>query len=485
MGGTIMKLRTNKPQAFLLLGDMLSMGVAIVLSFYFSAFLSNYIFGREYNIGATDIAARLSSFFGTACVLFLIFLNRGHYIKRMSWWQQVQEILFVCFIGLLLDTFFNFSTKTTVSRFWVFNSWVFFFFLILLFRQFIKIILCNLGSWNQGVVVIGESEEVMNTVFAILSDSYMGYSIKKIIITDSLLCDTDRKILFGTFIDVEIKIVRSTQEIFLENLCGLTILAFSDFGYRFTKIAEALEAKGNKYVVSASLGVIPLYGSESRFYFGYDLMMIKPKCNMASPLVRMVKRGIDFIAALLGLIVLSPVFFVVTLFIRLDGGNVFYGHKRVGLGGKEFKCWKFRSMKTNSKEILARLLKEDEGIRKEWEISFKIKNDPRITRIGKFLRKTSLDELPQLWNVLKGDMSLVGPRPVVQDELEYYEGYEGYYLAVRPGLTGVWQVNGRSDTTYKQRVKFDVWYANNWSIWNDIVILCKTVKIVLLGKGAC
>ncbi|EUM45236.1 undecaprenyl-phosphate galactose phosphotransferase [Enterobacter sp. MGH 37] len=141
-------------------------------------------------------------------------------------------------------------------------------------------------------------------------------------------------------------------------------------------------------------------------------------------------------------------------------------------------------MNINSKEILARLLENDPEARAEWEKDFKLKNDPRITPIGHFIRKTSLDELPQLFNVLKGEMSLVGPRPVIHEELVRYADDVDYYLMVKPGMTGLWQVSGRNDVDYTTRVYFDSWYVKNWSLWNDIVILFKTVSVVLFRKGA-
>ena len=142
-------------------------------------------------------------------------------------------------------------------------------------------------------------------------------------------------------------------------------------------------------------------------------------------------------------------------------------------------------MYEDAKERLEKLLKEDEQAKREWETNFKLKNDPRVTRIGKFLRKTSLDELPQIFNVLKGDMSLVGPRPVIREEIEkYYGDFAQYYYMVKPGITGLWQVSGRSDTDYDKRVRLDTWYVLNWSLWLDLVILIKTVEAVLKGKGA-
>ncbi|EHW2479843.1 sugar transferase, partial [Escherichia coli] len=167
-----------------------------------------------------------------------------------------------------------------------------------------------------------------------------------------------------------------------------------------------------------------------------------------------------------------------------DGGPAIYGHDRVGIHGKTFKCLKFRSMVVNSKEILDELLKNDPKAKEEWDATFKLKNDPRITKIGAFLRKTSLDELPQLLNVLKGEMSLVGPRPIINAELERYNDQVDYYLLSKPGMTGLWQVSGRSDVDYDTRVYFDAWYVKNWSMWNDIAILLKTVIVVLKKDGA-
>ncbi|HDY8748802.1 TPA: sugar transferase, partial [Klebsiella pneumoniae] len=157
---------------------------------------------------------------------------------------------------------------------------------------------------------------------------------------------------------------------------------------------------------------------------------------------------------------------------------------RVGKNGRKFKCLKFRSMVINSKEVLENLLINDNEAREEWEKTFKLKNDPRITKIGHFLRRTSLDELPQLFNVLKGEMSLVGPRPIITEELQRYNEEVDYYLLSKPGMTGLWQVSGRSDVDYDTRVYLDSWYVKNWSMWNDIAILFKTIAVVLNRDGA-
>jgi undecaprenyl-phosphate galactose phosphotransferase len=158
---------------------------------------------------------------------------------------------------------------------------------------------------------------------------------------------------------------------------------------------------------------------------------------------------------------------------------------RIGRGGKPFGVYKFRSMYSDARERLEIILNKDPESRREWNKYFKIKNDPRVTRMGKFLRKTSLDELPQIFNVLRSEMSLVGPRPVLHEELvKYYKLDADYYYLVRPGITGLWQVSGRNDIDYEMRVKLDSWYILNWSLWLDILMLIKTIRVVLTREGA-
>lgn len=198
-----------------------------------------------------------------------------------------------------------------------------------------------------------------------------------------------------------------------------------------------------------------------------------------------IKRFIDIFAILVCLPVLLPVFLILSFLTKVTSqGPVFYAHSRVGKNGKEIKCLKFRSMCTNSQEILEKILETDPVKRAEWEKDRKFQDDPRITKFGKFLRRTSLDELPQLINILLGDMSLVGPRPVTEPELVKYGEYKDYVLSVVPGLTGMWQVSGRSDTGYEERISLDTYYIQNWSLWLDIWILIKTVWVVINGKGA-
>jgi Undecaprenyl-phosphate galactose phosphotransferase WbaP len=186
-----------------------------------------------------------------------------------------------------------------------------------------------------------------------------------------------------------------------------------------------------------------------------------------------------------GGIVALPRIAAIAAAIKLSSpGPVFYGQKRYGRGGDPFVAWKFRTMVKNASEVLEEHLRSNPGLRREWMETQKLRDDPRITRVGRLLRRTSLDELPQLWNVLAGEMSLVGPRPIIAEEIPRYGGGFALYKKVTPGLTGMWQVSGRSLLTYEQRIGFDLYYVRNWSIWLDVHILARTVRAVLRGEGA-
>ncbi|WP_176791071.1 MULTISPECIES: sugar transferase [Ruminococcus] len=200
------------------------------------------------------------------------------------------------------------------------------------------------------------------------------------------------------------------------------------------------------------------------------------------PVYDFFKRIFDIVCSLVALIILSPVFLIMAILVKTTSeGPAFFAHKRVGKNGKEIKIYKFRSMVTNAEELIKQFTPEQKA---EYEKNFKLENDPRITKVGKFMRKTSLDELPQLLNILKGDISIVGPRPVTEVETEIYGNYRDMLLSVKPGLTGFWAANGRSDTTYTRRRAMEIYYVKNRSLWLDIKIIFKTFASVFKGEGA-
>jgi Undecaprenyl-phosphate galactose phosphotransferase WbaP len=230
--------------------------------------------------------------------------------------------------------------------------------------------------------------------------------------------------------------------------------------------------------------------------FGFSSLWVNPKslggmlglevCQQAFlPEWQRTKRLLDLTLTILGGICILPLLALIALWIRWDSrGPALYGHRRIGFGGQRFRAWKFRSMIENADQVLQAHLERNPELREEWERDHKLRNDPRLTRAGRFLRRTSLDELPQLWNVLRGEMSLVGPRPIVQEEVPRYGDSFDLYTRVKSGLTGLWQVSGRNDTSYDERVRLDTFYVRNWSVWLDLCILFRTIGIVLLRKGA-
>lgn len=239
----------------------------------------------------------------------------------------------------------------------------------------------------------------------------------------------------------------------------------------------------------AHLLVIPdLFGFSSLWVEARDLggvLGLEVRQRLLLPGPRLAKLLIDLTFTLIGGLLLLPLIIVIAVLIRLDSpGPIFYRQNRLGQDGKTFKAWKFRSMVGNADEVLYHYLDQHPTLRETWEQNQKLHHDPRVTRVGRFLRRTSLDELPQLWNILRGEMSLVGPRPIVDEEIWRYGDKFDLYTKVSPGLTGLWQVSGRNNLPYDERVNLDAYYVRNWSVWLDVYILIRTVWTVITGEGA-
>ena len=214
-----------------------------------------------------------------------------------------------------------------------------------------------------------------------------------------------------------------------------------------------------------------------------DIVIVLKIAKKASKINYMsVKRVFDLVISTIGLIILSPIFLILAIIVKLDSkGPVFFAHTRYGKNGKKFKMYKFRTMYENAQDMIKDFTPEQ---MKEWKENFKLQDDPRITKVGKFLRKTSLDELPQIVNIIKGDLSIIGPRPVIEEELEKYGENKEKFLSVTPGLTGYWQANGRSSTTYEQRMEMELYYIDHISPKLDFKIFFKTIESVIKKEGA-
>jgi undecaprenyl-phosphate galactose phosphotransferase len=406
-----------------------------------------------------------------------------HYARRRPFWDELRETLKVVSVLILLGAATIFYGGIDIGRgraLWVWGSLLI---LLPLGRSAAKQLLDVLGLWKTPAVIIGTGENAMEAYLAIRQEHGMGYDLKYFVNQDSQISDP-REIVIGkeTF---PVACTDDLIEFLAQNGRPQVIVALESLANNNSQllIQQLTSAHHNIHVIPSIRG-LPLFGTELSHFFSHEVLFLTVRNNLARRSQQITKRLFDMATASLLLILLAPVFITLIILIRKSGGPAFYGHPRVGRYGQPFKCLKFRSMRPDADKILKELLANDPAARAEWEKDFKLKNDPRITPVGHFLRKTSLDELPQVLNVLKGEMSLVGPRPVVKDELERYGAASSLYLEAKPGITGLWQVSGRNDTTYAERVSLDSWYVQNWSLWYDIAILFKTVDVVLLRKGA-
>jgi Undecaprenyl-phosphate galactose phosphotransferase WbaP len=236
------------------------------------------------------------------------------------------------------------------------------------------------------------------------------------------------------------------------------------------------------FVVSKMTGV-PDHWNRHQMDEGLSGFLIEQ--HLLLPIPQLVKRGMDIVIAGIAGVMLLPLFIALAVATKMTSrGPVFYGHTRIGRENSRFKAWKFRTMVPNADQTLNDYLAKHPEMREEWERDHKLKNDPRVTRIGKWMRKWSIDELPQIWNVIRGDMSIVGPRPIVDAEIVKYGEHFQTFCSVPPGITGLWQVCGRNDTTYEERIQLDMYYVHHWSPWLDLYLLARTVKTVLFTRGA-
>lgn len=334
-----------------------------------------------------------------------------------------------------------------------------------LINLFSKQVLLSAGFWTHPVIVISDGPSTAETVLE--ADYLLGYRLVGRVSPDSVL---------GGPAGNRLRPVMNRYN-------ARRLLIVTDCSRQRQVVECALRERVPFALVPAC--PLPALPFKPIGLFSQDTILLSSRDDLSRPMARIMKVVFDIVVAAVLLIIVSPLFLVLAIINRLEGGPVLYPHERVGVGGRPFRCLKFRTMVVNADQLLTEALARDPAMAAEWAATRKLANDPRVTRMGRFLRKTSLDELPQLINVLRLEMSLVGPRPIVKSEIPLYGEDIARYHAVRPGVTGVWQVSGRSNIPYPRRVQLDVWYVNNWSFWYDIVVLLKTIPAVLGREGAC
>ena len=349
-------------------------------------------------------------------------------------------------------------------------AWPFATVLLPLGREFGRRLYSRFKWWGVPAVIYSKGNQGYDIVDRLTQRKHLGYR-PVLIITDTPFHD-------DSYAGIEIKertpeIVSSIEKLNIKVaiICGYDrSLELIQANYRYT-----IRVPKNQLNTNMSLHMKDFGG-----ILGFSSTNYLTKSGSV-----FIKRFIDLAICILVSPIVLPVVGIIALIVKFTSpGPVFYGHKRVGKNHSELKCWKFRSMCIDAEERLKEILATDPVRAAEWEKDRKFTDDPRVTKFGKILRKTSLDELPQLWNIFTGQMSFVGPRPVTEPELAKYKQFSEYVLSVTPGLSGMWQISGRSDTGYEERINLDTYYIQNWSIWLDIWIIIKTIVVVLKGKGA-
>jgi undecaprenyl-phosphate galactose phosphotransferase len=347
--------------------------------------------------------------------------------------------------------------------------WVLYCPFLLLFRTGVREILRSCGVWSLNTLIIANQGRTEQARAALMSDSGLGYElVGSVDLADAAALD-DYELL----------------DLLHDHAADFVVVTVGS-GQREAErsVIAALRRADRPIALVPELEGLPVVGLRQHHFFSHDFVMLVSRNNLARPFSRILKAAFDQIVAIVFVVLLAPLLLVLAVLVSSDGGPAFYRHSRLGEGGRSFGCIKFRTMVTDADRVLDRVLATDPAAAAEWAATQKLRNDPRITPFGRFLRRSSLDELPQLFNVLRGEMSLIGPRPIVQAEVARYGEQIEYYYETKPGLTGLWQVSGRSDTSYERRVYLDVWYVRNWTLWHDIAILLKTIPAVFLQRGA-
>lgn len=415
----------------------------------------------------------------------------GHYSRRRLFWDDAHEILAgLGILGLLDLAAFDFSSDIhhALSRI---APWFFLAAGIPLGRSFAKRGLLAIGFWDVPTLIVGSGDNAVEAYFTLTHAKLLGYDVRGFVnLSEQHPLSADLppavpvlRLGLQDPINPQIDVQSEKSPFFGHHI----VVAPDDMGDpSYFRVIDLLSAHGYQIDVAPPLWGLPLVGMEISHVFGREAIILHTRNSLARPVKRVLKRGVDLILALIACLVFLPLLAFLAVRIRAeDGGPLFFYQERVGYKGKTFRCIKFRSMRVNAEAALARWKDENPALWDEYQKNnFKIKNDPRVTKIGHLLRATSLDELPQIINVLKGEMSLVGPRPLLGREVETYGHAYLHYCRVRPGITGIWQISGRSNTSFMDRAHYDEWYIKNWSLWYDLVIIMKTIPAVLKRDGA-
>jgi undecaprenyl-phosphate galactose phosphotransferase len=407
-------------------------------------------------------------------------------VNRKPFWVEAKQLIAAWLAFAAIDLILiGIHRGQAASVAWL-GVWTSLLVLLPIFRAAGRWVLHRSGRWNRATLIVGNGPNALRAYLALQSERSMGYVVIGFVLPSSVKSSAYLNGAPVKGLPFEVWNDDSVLPAVMTHL-HYVIAMEGDQGADRDAFIRFLNDNGvdDLHVIPAMQGV-PLYGQETLSIFSHDVLLIFVSNKLAHPMARISKRIFDVCVASLMIVFTLPLMAFVALQIwREDGGPFIFVQRRVGRNGQEFNFFKFRSMVNDAEDLLMAWKSSNSP---EWQryctSNFKLSDDPRVLRVGRFIRRTSMDELPQLFNVLRGEMSLVGPRPLLARELPDYGPDISLYYLTPPGLTGVWQVSGRSSTKFSDRANLDTWYVKNWSLWTDLAILVKTVNVLVNQKGA-
>jgi undecaprenyl-phosphate galactose phosphotransferase len=460
-----------------------------LLAFYTSLFIAWVVRSEILSSFIPEIAAFpqfpfsyfLSLWWIPAIFIFFLFYE-DLYDRNLPFWDEVRiTIKAISLAALAVMAIVTLGRmQDRISRLVLLGAWTASLFSFPLFRLWGKRFLYRVGLWRERVLILGAGNAGRLVMEGLRRERHMGYDVI------GFLDDDDKKrgeMIEGKKVFGRVKhFPRFVKDL---NIVTVIIAMPSLSPERLSHLTANVQNHSPNTMVIPDLRGIALLNTGLVHLFYEEIFLMNIRNNLKSAPNRFVKKLFDITVSAVSLPLLLPVIGIIGAVIRLETpGPAIYAHDRIGKNGKTFRCYKFRTMQRDAEERLKEILENNTEIRNEWDKNWKLKEDPRITTIGRFLRKTSLDELPQIFNVIKGEMSFVGPRPYLLRERSEIEERLHVIGSTEPGITGLWQVSGRSNTGYEYRIKLDSWYVMNWSLWFDIAILFKTIRVVAKRQGA-
>lgn len=478
-----LRVRKTVCVVILVLTDLFTIAVSLQLAIFLRVYLMPHV---DSNLEPLVFPFRYYLAFGWLWLLPLLFLAvEGLYTQRRSLWAEVGHLLKS--IGLSVAAILAAVTLTqqVVSRATVLLMGANLVILLPVVRFWTKRMLGSLGLWRKRILILGATATANLALRGLAADPILGYEAVGVLDDDAWkwgkrvgVCRKQQIFVLGSVSEAREQMKRTQARDVLIAMPALSEQKLLALVHRLQPHCESV------YVVPQLWG-LPMMNLQVDGFLRERVMMLKLSNNLAKPWNTWCKRTSDLLLGTGVSLLISPFMLILMILIKLDSaGPGLFVQDRLGHQDGRFRCLKFRTMHVNSEKKLAQYFKDNPGAAEEWRRYAKLRSyDPRVTRLGRFLRKWSLDEFPQLWNVLKGEMSLVGPRPYLPQERERIGAELPTILSARPGITGFWQVSGRNQLTFDDRVQVEAWYVRNWSLWLDVIVLLKTFRVVLFPEN--